>query len=166
MPFCLSVPEKQPFLNTYNSVLSTAYPMIDKCPKCAGETFSKAGLIADKQRFKCKDCGYHFTVGKDGKSIDPQIVKRALQLYLEGMSYREIETVLGVSHVSVMNWVKKHNITRPEAEPAGTRHQLLPHEKLVELITDEEFLNASNVLISNVNGRYMVLTFNPPTANV
>ena len=140
--------------------------MIDKCPKCAGETFSKAGLIADKQRFKCKDCGYHFTVGKDGKSIDPQIVKRALQLYIEGMSYREIETVLGVSHVSVMNWVKKHNITRPEAEPAGTRHQLLPHEKLVELITDEEFLNASNVLISNVNGRYMVLTFNPPTANV
>ena len=140
--------------------------MIDKCPKCAGETFSKAGLIADKQRFKCKDCGYHFTVGKDGKSIDPQIVKRALQLYIEGMSYREIETVLGVSHVSVMNWVKKHNITRPEGEPVGTRHQLIAHEKLVELITDEEFLNASNVLISNVNGRYMVLTFNPATANV
>ena len=166
MPFCLSVPEKQPFLNTYNAVSSTDYLMIDKCPKCAGETFSKAGLIADKQRFKCKDCGYHCTVGKDGKSIDPHIVKRALQLYIEGMSYREIETVLGVSHVSVMNWVKKHNITRPEAEPVGTRHQLLPHEKLVELITDEEFLNASNVLISNVNGRYMVLTFNPATANV
>jgi hypothetical protein len=140
--------------------------MIDKCPKCAGETFSKAGLIADKQRFKCKDCGYHFTVSKDGKSIDPRIVKRALQLYIEGMSYREIEMVLGVSHVSVMNWVKKHNITRPEGEPVGTRHQLIAHEKLVELITDEEFLNASNVLISNVNGRYMVLTFNPATANV
>lgn len=161
MPFCLSVPEKQPFLNTYNSVLSTDYPMIDKCPKCAGETFSKAGVIADKQRFKCKDCGYHFTVGKDGKSIDPQIVKRALQLYIEGMSYREIESVLGVSHVSVMNWVKKHNITRPEVDCVDSKQHLLPHSKLVELINDQSFLDQTNLLISRVNGHYMVLTFAP-----
>ena len=140
--------------------------MIEKCPKCAGESFSKAGLIADKQRFKCKECGYHFTVSKDGKSIDAQTVKRALQLYLEGMSYREIEEVLGVSHVSVMNWVKKHNIKRPEGDQAGSKHQLIPHDKLLELMSDENFLSSSNVLISNVNGRYMVLTFGAAAAEV
>ena len=111
-----------------------ASTMIEKCPKCSGESFIKAGLITNKQRFKCKDCGYHFTVAKEGKSIDPKIVKRALQLYIEGMSYREIESVLGVSHVSVMNWVKKHNITRPEGDCVDSKQHLLPHAKLVELM--------------------------------
>lgn len=135
--------------------------MFEKCPKCSGESFVKAGLITYKQRFKCKDCGYHFTVAKEGKSIDAKIVKRALQLYLEGMSYREIESVLGVSHVSVMNWVKKHNITRPDGDLVDSKQHLLPHSKLVELINDQSFLNQTNLLISRVNGHYMVLTFAP-----
>ena len=74
--------------------------------------------------------------------------------------------MLGVSHVSVMNWVKKHNITRPEGDQAGTKHQLIPHYRLLELMSDENFLSASNVLISNVNGRYMVLTFGAAAAEV
>lgn len=119
----------------------------------------KAGLIAQKQRYKCKDCGYHFTVAKEGKAIESQTVKRALQLYLEGMSYREIEQVLGVSHVSVMNWVKKHNIIRPSGDMVTTKQHMLPHAKLVELINDQSFLHDTNVLISRVNGNYMVLTF-------
>lgn len=143
-----------------------ASTMIEKCPKCSGESFIKAGLITNKQRFKCKDCGYHFTVAKEGKSIDPKIVKRALQLYIEGMSYREIENVLGVSHVSVMNWVKKHNITRPEGDHIESKQHLLPHSKLVELINDRSFLDQTNLLISRVNGHYMVLTFAPQAVSI
>ena len=143
-----------------------ASTMIEKCPKCSGESFIKAGLITNKQRFKCKDCGYHFTVAKEGKSIDPKIVKRALQLYIEGMSYREIESVLGVSHVSVMNWVKKHHITRPEGDYIESKQHLLPHSKLLELINDRSFLDQTNLLISRVNGHYMVLTFAPQAASI
>ena len=40
-------------------------------------------------------------------------VVKALQLYIEGISYREIERILGVSHVSVINWVKKYKIKAP-----------------------------------------------------
>ena len=138
--------------------------MIEKCPKCAGDSFIKAGLISAKQRFTCKSCGYHFTVAKEGKAIDAHVVKRALQLYIEGMSYREIETVLGVSHVSVMNWVKKHNITRLAGDAVETKQHLLPHSKLIELINDQSFLHDTNVLISRVNGHYMVLTFAPLSA--
>ena len=77
------------------------------CPKCAGEKLIKSGIVKDRQRFKCIDCQYYFTVMKDGKNIDPYYVIKALQLYIEGISYREIERILGVSHVSVINWVKK-----------------------------------------------------------
>jgi len=47
-----------------------------------------------------------FTVNKIGKQIDAYYVNKALQLYLEGLSYREIERILGISHVSILNWVK------------------------------------------------------------
>lgn len=136
--------------------------MIQKCPKCSSETFTKAGVIGSRQRYKCRSCNYHFTVSKDGKSTDIQIVKRALQLYLEGMSYREIESVLGVSHVSVMNWVKKHNVVRPSDESHQVTHHLMPHSEVVKLIEDRNFLHDTNVLISRVNGHYMVLTFGVP----
>ena len=44
---------------------------------------------------------------KLGKKIERELVVRAIQLYLEGMGFRSIERILGLSHVSVMNWVKK-----------------------------------------------------------
>jgi len=77
----------------------------------------KSGIIRDRQRFKCKSCSYYFSVDKLGKQIDNYTVIKALQLYIEGVSYREIERLLGISHVSVMNWVKKYNIkTRQDIE--------------------------------------------------
>ncbi|HOJ91419.1 MAG TPA: IS1 family transposase, partial [Saprospiraceae bacterium] len=79
------------------------------CPKCSKEELIKSGVIKGRQRFNCKTCNYSFTVLKQGKSIDPYYVIKSLQLYIEGISFREIERILGISHVSVMNWVKKYN---------------------------------------------------------
>ena len=42
-----------------------------------------------EQRFKCKSCGYYFTV-ENLEKIDDYYVNKALQLYLEGLTYREI----------------------------------------------------------------------------
>ena len=85
---------------------------ITSCPNCSSENFIKSGVVNRRQRYRCKDCGYFFSVNKLGKKIDDYYVNKALQLYLEGLSYREIERILGVSHVSVMNWVKKYTIKR------------------------------------------------------
>jgi transposase len=35
------------------------------------------------------------------------VKRQALQLYLEGLGFRSIGRILGVSHVSVYNWIKK-----------------------------------------------------------
>ena len=135
--------------------------MINSCPKCNSKDITKAGIIDDRQRYKCKECNYHFTVAKSGKSTDIQIVKRALQLYLEGLSYREIESLLEVSHVSVMNWVKKYKIQRPSGQSHQIDRHVLAHDDVIKLIEDREFLHDTNVLISRINGHYMVLTFGP-----
>lgn len=78
------------------------------CPKCSSTKYVKNGKLKNIQRYLCKKCGYNFTVNKLGKRIEKRLVVLALQLYLEGLGFRAIERVLGVSHVSVINWVKQY----------------------------------------------------------
>ena len=78
----------------------------DCCPRCASADFVKAGKVGQKQRFKCKQCARLF-VETDEQSYPPEIRQKALQLVLEGLGFRSIERILGVSHVSVINWVKQ-----------------------------------------------------------
>ena len=75
------------------------------CPKCQSKNYIKNGFAKDRQRYLCKDCNYNYTVPQRGKP--KEIKKMALLLYLEGLGFRSIERLLKVSHVSVMNWVKR-----------------------------------------------------------
>jgi len=76
------------------------------CPSCNMEGCTKDGIVKEKQRYKCKSCGYRHTVQYLG--ISPSIKRQALQLYLEGLGFRSIGRFLNCSHVAVYNWIKAH----------------------------------------------------------
>lgn len=127
------------------------------CPKCKENHIVKSGIVKGKQRYKCNNCGYHFSVLKQGKSIDPYYVIKALQLYIEGVNYREIERILGVSHVSVMNWVRKYNIKAPDNFEYRPTYQVLNHNELVEFFSDKESLKSSGSIITELGDKFMVI---------
>src|SRR6056300_250192 len=131
------------------------------CPKCQSQEYVKSGIIKGRQRFKCKNCNYYFTVQKLGKRIDNYYVVKALQLYVEGVSFREIERILGVSHVSVMNWVKTYKIKRPQLQyNHKPSFEVLEHEQLLERMKSPEYLEQKGLLISEVEGKFFVLNWN------
>ena len=77
---------------------------MEQCPKCKSTNFCKDGIVKQRQRYKCKDCNFRFTVEKLGK---PDKLKRdALILYLEGLGFRSIGRFLKVSNVTVLNWIR------------------------------------------------------------
>ena len=76
------------------------------CPKCKGENKIKSGFVKDRQRYKCKTCGYHFTVELKSTAKPMSMKKAALHLYLEGLGFRSIGRLLGVSNVSVLKWIR------------------------------------------------------------
>lgn len=127
------------------------------CPKCKSQHIVKSGLAKGKQRYKCIDCNYYFTVMKDGKSIDPYYVIKALQLYIEGVTLREIERILGVSHVSVMNWVRKYNVKSPENLDYHPTYKVLTHMELLDLFKDRETMKGSGCLITELGDKFMVI---------
>ena len=127
------------------------------CPKCSKEDLIKSGVIKGRQRFNCKSCNYSFTVLKQGKSIDPYYVIKSLQLYIEGISFREIERILGISHVSVMNWVKKYNIKAPENYEYRPSYKVLNHSELINYIQSKENLKNTGCVITEIGDKFMLI---------
>jgi len=130
---------------------------IEACPNCGSERYIKSGVINNRQRYKCKSCGYFFTVNKLGKQIDTYYVNKALQLYLEGLTYREIERILGISHVSIMNWVKKYNIKRPHNTTYHPTYKILNATELSKFFLDPKNLSGAGALVTELGDKFMLI---------
>lgn len=88
---------------------SLAYPtgMTIQCPKCAGTHLAKNGRSRHgHQRYVCRTCKATFG-DADHRRIDEAIKENALRHYAEGVGLRATERLVGVSHNSVMNWVRE-----------------------------------------------------------
>ena len=78
-----------------------------KCSNCDSQRLSKNGHRYSKQRYLCKDCGKQFLESYASRGYGNEVKQQCLKLHRQGMSYREIERQTGVSHNTVINWVKK-----------------------------------------------------------
>ncbi|EKB61448.1 hypothetical protein HMPREF9700_00943 [Bergeyella zoohelcum CCUG 30536] len=78
-----------------------------KCTRCESLNKIKAGFVGGRQRYKCKDCGYFFSVEKKSDVKTPEQKRLALQMYLEGLGFRAIGRILNISYGTVYQWVKK-----------------------------------------------------------
>ncbi len=77
-----------------------------ECPKCKSNKNIKDGIVKQKQRYKCKECNFRYTVASGSGAKPFYLRKMALQLYLEGLGFRSIGRVLNVSNVTVLNWIR------------------------------------------------------------
>lgn len=82
-----------------------------KCRYCGqSDTIVKAGLNhTGSQRMLCKECRRYFTPNPKPMGHDPSLKTQAIQLCLEGMSFRAIGRVLGVNFQSVINWLNAYH---------------------------------------------------------
>ena len=130
---------------------------INCCPKCENSKIVKSGIVKGKQRYFCRDCNYYFTVNKIGKKIDDYYVTKALQLYLEGLSFREIERIIGVSHVTVSNWVKTYNIKKPSHANYHPTYKIFNHLELVEYLKNKQLLSGAGMIITELGDKFMLI---------
>ena len=77
------------------------------CALCGSKQVVKNGLSRHgHQRFLCQACQRTFG-HRDHRRVDQTKRESALKHYAEGVGLRATERLLGVSHNSVMNWVKE-----------------------------------------------------------
>ena len=126
------------------------------CPKCSEEAI-KNGCPSGVQRYLCKKCWYHFTMNQRGKRIDNFYVVRALQLRLEGLSTRSIERVLGVSHVTVLRWLKKHGQNLPQLPTKKVEVRNMAVDSLCTFLGDKQNVTGCGILLTTIEDTYSVV---------
>lgn len=128
------------------------------CPRCGATDIVRSGTVKARQRYRCKSCQYNFSVNKLGKRVDSYYVVKALQLYLEGLSYREIERLLGVSHVSVMNWVRSSGLKKPPLIGAyRPSYKVLTQKELAAYFAQAENLHGQGMVVTELGDKYMLI---------
>ncbi len=76
------------------------------CPDCQSDRVAKNGHQQGKQRYVCRGCGRQFVDRYISRGYPLEIRQKCLDLHQQGLSFREIERSTGVSHNTVINWVK------------------------------------------------------------
>jgi transposase-like protein len=77
------------------------------CPKCKKNEHVKAGFVKNRQRYKCKNCGYYYSVEKKSDVKTEETRRIALEMYLEGLGFRAVGRLLRISYGTVYQWIKK-----------------------------------------------------------
>ena len=77
------------------------------CPRCKSGCHIKDGIVHGRQRYKCKDCLYRYTVERKSDVKTAATKRLALSMYLEGLGFRSIGRVLQISYGTVYAWVKE-----------------------------------------------------------
>jgi AcrR family transcriptional regulator/transposase-like protein len=76
------------------------------CPDCQSDRVAKNGRQQGKQRYICRGCGRQFLDRYTPRGYPLEVRQRCLNLYAQGISFREIERQTGVDCNTVINWVK------------------------------------------------------------
>lgn len=78
-----------------------------KCPKCGSTEVNKNGHCRGKQNYRCKHCGRQFLEFYSSKGYSDDAKQICLKMYRDGLGFRAIERATGVSHNTVINWVRR-----------------------------------------------------------
>jgi len=98
------------------------------CPRCGSGEYKKNGIVKERQRYECKQCGRNYTVQKRSGEIPEEIRQQAQDMYLEGLGFRAIGRILKVSHTAVYYWIKQ----------AGKALELPVGEETVDVVEVDE----------------------------
>jgi transposase-like protein len=118
-------PRKQALAPSPTSPLAIHSVLI--CPRCSSARIGKNGRSDGKQRFICKDCRRQFVEFVGYAAETRQL---CIRMHLNGLSFRAIERVTGISRATIMLWVKQaaQDLPQdPETSPKDTQVDKTPN---------------------------------------
>jgi transposase len=77
-----------------------------ECKRCESKIIVKSGIVREKQRWLCKECGYNFTEGDGRKQTSEAKKALAVLLVCLGLSFRASGLVVKVGRSTVLRWFR------------------------------------------------------------
>jgi len=95
--------------------------MTPACKRCGSGQAAKNGIVAGKQRYRCKDCGCSFRPG-DGRTNEGTAAKKAMRILLYSMAkgyFRMLGRMFARSRLLIYRWVREFGESLPEPGVPG-----------------------------------------------
>ena len=86
------------------------------CKNCTNSKIVKNGIVRNKQRYKCKSCGYNFVYG-DERTNDKIIALKALIVLLYSLakgSYNMLGKIFDRDRSLIYRWIKEAGLSFDE----------------------------------------------------
>lgn len=116
-----------------------------ECPKChRTERQNRAGKTdGGSQRYRCMFCQIKYTPQPKAWAYPEAMRKKALQLYVDGMSLRRIARHLGVHHRTVSLWIQAQADQLPDP-PVPSQVKEAEMDELFTFIGDKKTRSSSS----------------------
>src|SRR2546423_5883097 len=106
------------------------------CPHCQSSVRQiKYGCTpAGSRKWQCHACKRVYTPQRKVRGFSPETRHQAVKMYLEGINFRRIGRLLGVSHQAAVNWVNAYSARLKELHPEPPR----PDQEQIETVELDE----------------------------
>jgi transposase len=84
-------------------------------------------------------------------------IVRALQLYLEGLGFRAISRIIGISHVTILKWVKKYGQGLEFIRIEKDREAIVEVDEICSYVGSKKNEYGSGLLLKEGVKKYWVL---------
>ncbi|OAV71021.1 Transposase [Bacteroidales bacterium Barb4] len=110
------------------------------CPKCDSSHKSKDGVVSGRQRYLCRQCGYHYTVVQKSDVKPAEARRMTLEMYyLEGLGFWTVGRLLKISYGTVCRQIKDYgskeslskNVSAVEAVESDKMHTCVGSKKTI-----------------------------------
>jgi len=97
-----------------------------ECKNCKSGKVGKSGTVRGKQRYKCKECGYHFVKG-DERTNEKIAALKALCVLLYSLgkgSYNMMGKLFGRNRSLIYRWIREAGLNTDEPVIEGEIAQI------------------------------------------
>ena len=127
------------------------------CPKCKSARYTKNGVVVGRQRYKCKECGFNYTVERKSDVKSAEVRKLALDLYLEGLGFRAIGRALGISYGTAYQWIKRWG-EQAELPVGGGRVPVVELDELHSYVQSKKTTDGYGLLLMDLRENTSLLS--------
>ena len=86
------------------------------CKNCTSEKVVKSGKVRGRQRYKCKECSYHFVIG-DKRTNEKIAALKALCVLFYSLgkgSYNMLGKLFGRNRSLIYRWIREAGLSTKE----------------------------------------------------
>ena len=121
---------------------------MSECKRCGSTQIVKSGTVREKQRYWCKQCGYHFVDGDERENNSAFLLKTLCTLFqiLGAKNHKYIGKYLQRDVSQIHRWMSKapNNFNRWRGH---TMSEVRNFNELLEDLEDSEVINGKPMLL-------------------